>query len=79
MQVTALGGSKTVNGTAYANNLITIQQKLVTKTTYPPSLGSISTIDSSNIYNYVYDKTYGLIETTQNGTVSKALKTAVIK
>jgi hypothetical protein len=79
MQVTALGGSKTVNGTAYANDLVTVQQKLVTKTVYPPSFGLDPVIDSSNVFKYVFDKTYGLIETTQNGSVSKALKTAVIK
>jgi hypothetical protein len=77
MQVTALGGSKTLNGTVYANNLVTIQQKLVTKSVYP-SL-NFTSIDSSNVFSHVFDKTYGLIESSQNGTVSKSLKTAVIK
>ncbi len=77
MRVTALGGSKTINGTAYANNLITVQQKLVTKSEYP-SL-NFTSVDSSNVFSHVFDKTYGLIETSQNGTVSKSLKTAVIK
>ena len=75
MQITALGGSKTVNGTAYANNLVTVQIKTVTTI----SGSGFFSVDSSGVFSGVYDKTFGLIETAQNGTVSKSLKTALIK
>jgi hypothetical protein len=75
MQITALGGTKTVNGTAYSNNLVTVQIKTFAATT----VSGLSFVDSSLVTTNVFDKTFGLIETSQNGTVSKALKSAIIK
>jgi hypothetical protein len=75
MQVTAVGGSKTVNGTAYANSLVTVQIKTFTIT----GISGLTLIDSSLVVNNVFDKQFGLIESSQNGTAFKSLKTSVIK
>jgi hypothetical protein len=74
MQITALGGSKTINGTVYANNLVTVQFKTISKTL----TNGIARVDSSVVFN-VFDKTYGIIERTQNGVVIRSLKTALIR
>jgi hypothetical protein len=75
MTETAVGGSKTVNGTAYSNGLVTVQIKAYTTTTF----SGFSIVDSSTVTNNVLDKTYGVVEISQNGTVSKALKSSIIK
>jgi hypothetical protein len=73
-QVTALGGSKTANGTVYANDLITVQTRLLTisKTNGVTRTDSITT-------SVTYDKKFGQIETMQNGTVTNSLKSSIIK
>jgi hypothetical protein len=73
-QVTAVGGSKTVNAVVYANDLISIQTKLftITKTNNVTRIDSLSTLAT-------YDKKFGQIETAQNGTVTQYLKSSIIK
>jgi hypothetical protein len=75
LKETAIGGSKAANGTTYSNNLITVQLKAYA--TY--SIAGFSFVDSSIVTSSIYDKTVGLVEGTQNGTVAKLLKTATIK
>jgi hypothetical protein len=75
MKTTAVGGSKTVNGVAYANGLVTVQFNVFTFS----SIAGFTFADSSIVTSNVFDKTNGFIEVTQNGVVSKALKTATIK
>jgi hypothetical protein len=74
-QVTALGGSKTANAVVYANDLITVQTKIFNIT----KINNITTTDSSAVVTLVYDKKSGLIETSQNGTVTQYLKSSIIK
>jgi hypothetical protein len=75
MTETAVGGTKTVNGVAYANGLVTVQIKAFTTT----SVSGFSLTDSSTITSTVFDKTFGNIESSFNGTVSKQLKSSIIK
>jgi hypothetical protein len=75
MTETAVGGSKLANGTTYSNGLITVQFKVYSTYTY---LGT-TTVDSSLVTNNVFDKTVGIVELVQNGTVIKSLKSSIIK
>jgi hypothetical protein len=75
MTETAIGGTKTVNSTAYSNGLVTVQIKVYSIS----SFSGITFVDSSIVTSNVLDKTYGVIETSQNGVVSKALKSSIIK
>jgi hypothetical protein len=75
MQETALAGSKTVNGTVYANDLVTVQIKLFATST----VSGFTIVDSSYVANNIYDKKFGLIEVNQGGTVTKSLKSSIIK
>jgi hypothetical protein len=75
MTETAVGGTKTVNGVAYSNGLVTVQIKAFTTT----SISGFSLTDSSIVTTSVFDKTNGLIEVSSNSVVSKALKSALIK
>jgi hypothetical protein len=75
MTETAVGGTKTINGVAYANGLVTVQIKSVVST----SISGFTLIDSSSVTTNVFDKTYGLIETSTNGTLNKQLKSSIIK
>jgi hypothetical protein len=75
MTETAVGGSKLANGTTYSNSLVTVQIKTYSTYTY---LGT-TTIDSSLVTTNVFDKTVGTVEIAQNGTVSKSLKSSIIK
>jgi hypothetical protein len=75
MQETAVGGSKVANGTTYSNSLVTVQLKAYVTS----SFGGFSIVDSSIVTSTVFDKTVGIVEGSQNGTVIKTLKTATIK
>ncbi len=75
MTETAVGGTKTVNGTAYSNGLVTVQIRAFTTT----SFSGISITDSSIVASSVIDKTYGVIESSSNGVVNKSLKSSIIK
>ena len=74
-KTTALGGTKTHNGVVYANDLITVQNQLIIKS----KENNVTRIDTFGVVSLVFDKKFGLIETTQNGIVTEYLKSSIVK